>query len=439
MTAPTSLPLPPGRMGLPLLGETLSFLKDPDFAQKRHQQYGPLFKTRLFGQPTIYLSGAAANRFLLSHDNHYFIASWPRSTRTLLGPASLAVQAGEAHRKRRKLLAQAFQPRALASYLPTMAAITHRYLERWQELANLTWYPELRNYTLDIACQLLVGVASGSQTPLGQWFETWCNGLFTVPLPWPWTRFGRALRCRQRLLREIEGIVRQRQQEPVAAQDALGLLLQAEDEEGNRLEIDELKDQILLLLFAGHETLTSAIASLCLLLAQHPEVQAKARAEQEQLALSGPLTLEQLKQMSYLEQVLKEVLRLIPPVGGGFRSVIRACEFEGYALPKGWSVLYQISQTHQDRQVYPQPHRFDPDRFQVEGAADRQQPFSYVPFGGGIRECLGREFAKLEMKIFASLLLRHCDWELLPGQNLNLVTVPTPHPQDGLRVRLRRR
>jgi cytochrome P450 len=193
----------------------------------------------------------------------------------------------------------------------------------------------------------------------------------------------------------------------------------------------------LLLLFAGHETLTSAITSLCLLLAQYPEVLAKARAEQEQLA--GPLNLEQLKQMSYLEQVLKEVLRLIPPVGGGFRSVIRACEFNGYALPEGWSVLYQISQTHQDPQVYPQPDQFKPDRFQAEGSADKQQPFGYVPFGGGIRECLGREFAKLEMKIFASLLIRHCDWELLPGQNLNLVTVPTPHPQDGLRVRLRRR
>ncbi|EDX74980.1 Cytochrome P450 superfamily [Coleofasciculus chthonoplastes PCC 7420] len=434
-----SRPLPPGDFGLPLIGETIQFFRDPDFAQKRHQKYGSIFKTKLFGRPTVMISGSEANRFVLTHENQYFTSTFPPSTKILLGPASLAVQGGLNHLQRRKILSQAFQPRALAGYLTDMAEIAQGYLHKWERLGTFTWYPELRNLTFDIACKLLVGVDSASETLMGKWFEEWCQGLFSIALPLPWTKFGRALHCRKQLLNQIEQIIRQRQQSSDPGQDALGLLLQARDEQGNSLSLEELKDQILLLLFAGHETLTSALASTCLLLAQHPDIVAAIRAEQQQLNLQSPWTMEDLKQMTYLEQVLKEVMRLIPPVGGGFREVIQSCELNGYQLPKGWSVQYQISRTHHDSDIYTQPEQFDPERFNPERAEDKSKPFSYVPFGGGVRECLGREFAKLEMKLFTALLVRDYQWELLPEQNLDMVAVPTPHPRDGLRVNFWRR
>ncbi|MEZ2240442.1 cytochrome P450 [Microcoleus sp.] len=427
--------LPPGSFGLPLMGDTLNFLRDSQFAKKRHQQYGNIFKTSIFGQPTVFMCGQEANLFVLSHENQYFVVSWPPSTKALLGPLSLALQTGADHQNRRKLLYQAFQPRALAGYIEAMEDITQRYLERWTEMSEFAWYPELRNYTFDVAGKLLVGIDSGSETALGNYFETWCNGLFSIPLDVPWTLFGKAKNSRNLLLAELENIIRDRQQGIPGGNDALGLLISARDDEGNSLSVEELKDQVLLLLFAGHETLTSAIASFCLLLAQHPDVMAKVRAEQQQFPTTEPLTLEQLKQMTYLEQVLREVLRLVPPVGGGFRTVINAFEFGGYEIPKGWSVLYEINQTHQDATVYPEPDRFNPDRFNSERSA---KPFSYVPFGGGLRECLGKEFARLEMKLFAARMIRECDWELLPDQDLNLIRVPTPHPRDGLRVKFQR-
>jgi len=430
--------LPPGRFGLPFIGETISFLRDSNFADKRHKQYGPVFKTHLLGRPTIMMQGAEANHFLFTTENQYFRISWPYSTKVLLGSASLAVQTGGEHIKRRKLLSQAFQPRAIEGYVTQMESITRRYLDKWESLDTLTWYPELRKYTFDVACKLLVGTDSGSDSHFGELFEQWCNGLFTIPLRLPWTKFSRALRCREQLLAKIEEIVESRQQQPDSSEDALGILLQARDESGNRLSLQELKDQVLLLLFAGHETLTSALASMCLLLAQHPEVVATIRAEQQQLASKEPLTLEQLKQMSYLEQVLKEVLRLIPPVGGGFREVIQECEFNGYTIPQGWSALYEIGRTHQDSAIYTKSEQFDPERFAPERAEDKSKPFSYVPFGGGVRECLGKEFAKLEMKLFATLLVRDYHWELLADQNLEMVMVPTPHPCDGLRVNFQR-
>lgn len=430
------LTTPPGKLGLPLLGETLAFLRDPDFAKKRHRRYGPIFKTQLLGNPTIFLKGAEANDFVLTHENQYFVVSWPPSVKRLLGPLSLALQTGALHLQRRKLLAQAFQPRALADYVSVMAAISDQYLERWVALETLTWYPELRNYTFDIACKLLIGLDQASQTELGGWFETWCEGLFSLPLHLPWTRFGKAYRCREQLLKGLEALIRERQQEGSQGNDALGVLLRARDEDGQPLGLAELKDQVLLLLFAGHETLTSALASFCLLLAQHPAVKDRARAEQSQFR-GEPLTLETLKQMTYLEQVLKEVLRCIAPVGGGFRQVLESCEFGGFLIPKGWSVLYEISLTHQENELFRAPEQFDPERFSPERAADKGKPFSYVPFGGGVRECLGKEFARLELKLFAAKLLQGYDWSLLP-QDLTLVTVPTPHPKDGLQVRFYR-
>lgn len=434
---PHSLPLPPGRFGLPWIGETLQFLRDPQFANKRHQKYGAIFKTRILGRPTVVLRTPEANRFVLTNENQYFVVAWPPSTKRLLGPLALAVQTGEEHKKRRQILAQAFQPRALAGYIQTMEQITQRHLQQWVQQGRFAWYPRLRSYTFDVACKLLIGLDAASKQPLGQWFETWCEGLFTIPLALPWTKFGRAWRCRHLLLAELEKTIRQRQQEANPGNDALGLLLQAQDDQGNRLSIEELKDQVLLLLFAGHETLTSALASFCLLLAQHPQVRDRVRAELQQFPSQSPLTLEQLKQMHYLEQVLQEVLRFIPPVGGGFRQVIRPCAFQGYQIPQGWSVLYQISQTHRDRALYPQPEQFDPDRFDPQHPERAGKPFSYLPFGGGLRECLGKEFARLEMKVFAVHLVRGYDWELLPGQDLEMAATPTPHPRDGLQVQLR--
>jgi cytochrome P450 len=434
----TSLPLPPGKLGFAIIGETISFLRDPDFADKRQKQYGSIFKTHLFGRPTVIMMGAEANRFLFANENKYFIVAWPLSTRILLGQGSLSMQLGDIHKSRRKILSQAFQPRALAGYATTMEDFTHRYLHKWEQKSTLIWYPELRKYTFDIACKLLIGKQQATDTNLEVLFEDWCNGLFTIPLRLPGTKFNQACKSHQLLLTEIETLIRQRQQQTQSGEDALGLLLQAQDEDGNKLGIEELKDQILTLLFAGHETLTSAIASFCLEVGQRPDIIAKIRAEQQQFDPTQPITFEDLKSMTYLEQVMKEVLRFVPPVGGGFREVIQDCEYNGYFIPKDWSILYQIAKTHQDETVYFQPQQFDPERFSETRNEDKPKPFSWVPFGGGMRECIGKEFAKLEIKLFAALLVRNYDWQLLPNQSLDLITIPTPRPRDGLKVQLRR-
>jgi retinoid hydroxylase len=414
-----SLPLPPGNFCLPLIGETLNFLYDPNFVEKRQQQYGSIFKTSLFGCPTV-------------------IAGWPESIKALLGMGSLVIQTGNEHQHRRKIFHKAFQPKILEQSISGIESLTHSYLDKWECMGTFSWFPELSKYSLDVACKFLLGVDTSQDSHFSKFFEEWGDGLFSIPIRLPWTKFGRALHSREQLLKRIEEIVQMRQQQPSKSDDLLGLLLQAQDEDGNKLSLQEVKDQILTFLFGGHDTVASALTSMCMFLAQSPEVLANARAEQQQIGFEKPLLMEHLKQMNYLDRVVKEVLRVTPSATFGFRKVVKEFDFNGYRIPKDWIAVYVIRRTHQDSSIYTQPELFDPQRFAPERAEDKAKPFGYVPFGGGMRECPGKEFGKVVIKLLTAMLLREYEWELVPEQNLNLALFPTPYPLDGLRVKFRR-
>lgn len=431
--------LPPGSFGLPIIGETLSLLLDPQFIEKRYKQYGPIFKSHILGRPTVYMIGPEAVEFVLSsHMDHFsWREGWPNNFKELLGE-SLFLQDGEEHRQNRRLMMPAFHGPALARYVTTMESITQGYLQKWEQKQEFTWFQEFKQLTFDIASQLLVGASPGSEVArLSQLFNTLSNGLFAInPLPLPITKYGRAIAARDQLLEHITEVVRQRQQHPT--NDVLSLLVQARDEEGNGMSLKELTAQAMLLLFAGHETTTALFTWFCLELGRHPEVLQKAREEQLNLASEGQMSLEQLGKMQYLDQIFSEIERLHPPVGGGFRGVIKPFEFNGFQVPAGWMLSYSIPGTHQLASIYPEPKRFDPDRFSPERQEHKQKPFSLIGFGGGPRICLGIAFAKLEMKIVAAHLLRGYQWELLPQQSLDPVLFPMRRPKDGLRVRFKK-
>ena len=431
-----TLLLPPGSLGLPFLGESLNFLFDSQFADKRQAKYGNIFKTHILGRPTVVMMGPEANRFVLSsHMEHFsWREGWPGTFRELLGE-SLFLQEGAQHRRNRKLLMPAFHGKALENYFDTMVSIAQNYLNQWEKKETFTWFGEMKKLTFEIASKLLIGSEPGEMTDrLSQWFTELTNGLFMVPLRWRWTPYGKALQARDQLLAHIQKVVEERMAHPT--EDALGLLVQSEDENGDHLTLQELKVQALLMLFAGHETTTSMLTTLVMSLAQNPQVLERARQEQQRLASEGALSLNQLKQMPYLDQILKEVERLYPPVGGGFRGVIKSFVFNGYQIPAGWMALYRIDAAHKDDRCYTNPQAFDPDRFNSNRAEHKRYDFSLVGFGGGPRICLGLAFAQLEMKIVAALLLRQYQWELLPNQDLSLNPVPTLRPRSGLKVHL---
>jgi len=432
---------PPGSFGLPVIGESLSFIADPyHFVNQRYRKYGPIFKTNIIGRPTVVMVGPKAVEFVLSsHMEHFsWREGWPDNFKKLLGE-SLFLQDGEEHRRNRRLMMPALHGPALVNYVDAMNDITSTYLKKWEEKKEFTWFEEFKQLTFDIASQLLLSINAGADNArLSKLFKHLTDGFFAVnPLPLPFTKLGKALIARNQILDYVGKVVQERQQHP--GKDALSLLIQAKDEDGNSLSEKELVAQAILLLFAGHETTTSMLTWLCVELARHPEVQQRAREEQLQLASKGNLNLEQLGQMPYLEQVLYEVERMHSPVGGGFRGVVKEFEFNGFHVPAGWQLLYSIFVTHRLEEIYPEPERFDPDRFSPQRQEHKQYPFSLIGFGGGPRVCIGVAFAKMEMKIVAAHLLRSYDWEILPNQSLETVRIPTNRPKDGLRVRFQPR
>jgi retinoid hydroxylase len=433
------LPLPPGRLGLPWIGETLSFLHDnATFARERQRDHGSIFKSHLFGQPTVLMGGPEAMRFVFANEKDRLVSAWPKSTVALLGEGSLAVQEGESHLRLRKILSGVFGHKQLTTHVPQMDRIAALHLERWARRGTLTWCPLLSSFTFHIACALVLGDESdiaGFEEP----FEAWLAGLFSLPIDLPFTVFGRALHARERLLTRIRAIAAERRTGGGTGEDALSVLVRAPDERGDAIEPETVVDMILTLLFAGHETSSSGLSSFCLLVAQHPEVLARLREEQSRLAFEGPLTVDRIKQMPYLDQVIKEVLRFMPPVAGGFRKVTAECEIGGYRIPAGWTVLYGINTTHRIAANFVDPDRFDPDRFGPDRAEDKQARFSFAPFGGGARVCIGMEYARLEMAVLGARLVRDYAWDLTPGQDLTIAPIPSPRPKSGLQVRFWRR
>lgn len=432
-----NLPLPPGSFGLPFFGEAPKVL-DNDYLREQYKLHGPIFKTRVLGRNIAVFLGAEGNRFVLQTGMKHFAwrTGWPPTFVQLLGE-SLFVQDGEEHRQKRKLIMPAFHRQALTNYFETMEEIACRYLNKWGNMGEFRWLDQYKQFTFEIASTLLAGSAPGDETEeLSEYFRILTGGFVALPIKWGWTPFGKALSARKRLLTFIDSAIEKRRRNPTS--DALSLLVQTRDEDGNALTNEELRAQMLLMLFAGHETSASMLTSMMKCLVENPHVWQKLIEEQEALNIGNNLTMEHVKQMTYMEQVLKEVERMHPPVPAGFRGVVEEFEFNGYRVPKGWTALYMINAAHRDPEIYTNPDTFDPDRFSPERRED-SVPFSLVGFGGGARICVGYAFAQLEMKILLSHLLRCYTWELVEGQNFDMIYRPTLFPKGGMQVRLKRK
>lgn len=431
-----TMPLPPGSSGFPLVGETLSLLFDPNFIPHRYEKHGSIFRSHIVGRPAVYMVGPEALEFVLSTGADHFSwnEGWPTSFRALLG-GSLFFQDGEEHRRNRKLLMPAFHGPALTGYLDIIAQVAQAHITRWEKQGEFASFDQLKPLTFEIASQIFMGSAPGSETEeLSQLFTSLTDGLFSF-VNIPGTKLHRGLKARAALLNYISEKIAQRRANPQLQHlDALSLLIQAQDETGDRLSEAEIRSQTLLLLLAGHETTTALLSWMMVELARHPQVLAAARAEQDQWD-AGPITLEQLGKMPLLERILLEVERLHPPVQWSFRGVVKPFEFQGYEVPAGWLVQYAILHTHMLPEIYPEPLSFNPDRW-IDA---KYPPYSLASFGGGARICIGIAFAKLEMRWILSYLLRNFEWELLPNQSTEPVLIPIRRPKDGGKVRLKRR
>lgn len=421
--------LPPGSRGLPLVGETWSFLRDPAFIEKRVARYGPVFTTHLLGAPTVVVSSPeAVQTLLVTMPDHFSSAGgFPRSVQRLLA-GSLILQDGPAAARTRQLLMPAFHRQALVGYMERIAVLTQQAIAQWLATQEFRWFEAFKDLTFDIIMQVVLGDVTPTESKhLSRIFTVLSHGLLTLwPTPIPGTRFHKAWAARTELRAYIHSRLDSRQQTP--QHDVVSLLLHTTDADGQPLTEDAIVDQVLLLLFAGHETTSAVLTSVCHELARHPDMLARARAEQA--SSSAALTWERLGNMPYLETVLQETERLYPPAAGSFRQVIVPITLDRWKIPAGWRIYYSIYGIHRLAPQYTNPTCFDPDRFSLARAEHKHHPFGFLPFGGGPRTCIGMPFARLTMNIILAELVRGYEWDLL-GHDRAYQRIPMVRPRDG--------
>ncbi|RUS78442.1 hypothetical protein EGW08_013788 [Elysia chlorotica] len=441
----SKLPLPPGSLGLPIIGETLSLVfQGPKFFDGRRERYGSVYKTHLLGSPLIRVSGPDNVRKILLSENKLVTVYWPSSVRALLGEGTVSSAMGNLHRTRRKALQRAFCYEALSEYLPVMQKVVRDHIRRWCLEKVVRGYQECKNMTFAVSAETLAGFDMDSEKyrSLVHVFDVFADNLFCLPYHVPGLGFSKGMSARKRLLDEIgESLTRKTKRAEVEgvsngsrnSRDALSRLLEDQGEES--LTSSELKELCLELLFAGHATTASAATSLILQLYKHRGVLSKVQEELKANNLSEPgqgdLNMASLGQLEYVSAVVKEVLRLLPPVGGAYRTVLKSFTLNGYEIPAGWTLMYNIRNTHNSSDLFSNGDTFDPDRWLHHSSSSREEKFHYLPFGGGTRACVGKEFAKLFLKVFVVEIVRSCSWQL-ENDDVTMSYLPVPHPADGL-------
>ena len=436
-TSSTLLPLPrtPAVSGVL---ESLAFFRDPDFARRRFGRYGDVFETTLLGQPTVFVRGGQAVADLFAQAEA-LEGWWPESVRVLLGPLSLSNRNGADHKARRRVVGQLFTTAALKRYSPGIVALVEELCEGLRAAGGaVALAPRLRRFAFQVIATTVLGLDGADREALFTDFETWGRGLFSFPLALPGSPYARAIRARRRLLERLMVVLSRAQAAAAAgtplAAGGLDLLAGGLDEAGLPLADDDVVEQLLLLLFAGYETTASSLSCLLLTLLQHPAELAWLQEELDALPWPPPpgeeLSAYDPGRAPRLDAVVKEVMRLTPPVGGFFRRTREPIALAGVAIPVDRVVQLSIAATHRHGAAGDDLEVFRPQRHLDGGTT-----VSLLPFGGGERVCLGKALAELEIRLLAVGVLRQLTLTLESGQDLTLAVMPSPMPTDGLRVR----
>ncbi|XP_029691536.1 cytochrome P450 26C1 isoform X2 [Takifugu rubripes] len=414
------LPLPKGSMGWPLVGETFQWLfQGSNFHISRRKRHGNVFKTHLLGKPLVRVTGAENIRKILLGEHSLVCTQWPQSTRIILGPNALVNSIGELHKRKRKILAKVFSRKALESYLPRLQEVIKSEIAKWcAEPGSVDVYAATRSLTFRIAIGVLLGLHLEEERIdyLAQIFGQLMSNLFSLPIDAPFSGLRKGIKARKILHANMEKIIEkkmERQQEEEEYRDAFDYMLSTSKEQGQQISIQELKA-------CGQKK----DQSTNLLRGTFPQSQCHA----------SNLSLDKLNQLHYIDCVIKEVLRFLPPVSGGYRTALQTFELDGYQIPKGWTVMYSIRDTHETAEIFQNPELFDPDRFVTAQVESRSSRFSYVPFGGGVRSCVGKELAQIILKTLTIELIRTCKWTLATEKFPKMQTVPIVHPVNGLHV-----
>jgi cytochrome P450 len=436
---------PPGPQSFSF-GRTLQAARDPlPMLLALYEEHGPIFSARLLHHPVIFMLGPEANHFItVAHpENFHWRESSFGDLIPLLGDGLLTIDDAY-HDRAREIMMPAFHREQVAASVAAMVAEATPAIERLQPGQVVDVYEWMRGVAMRIAMRALLGLdpdEAGKGAAAAEHFER-ALGYYGIDfhlrlLRGPGSPWSKMVSSRAVLDGIVYGEIAQRREAPDPQKmDILSLLVGVRDEAGEGFSDKEIRDQVMTLMFAGHDTSTSTLTFMMHELARHPDVVAKLCEEQDSVLGGDVPDIDRLeREMPYLDMVLDEVLRLYPPAWIGPRRAVRDFEFNGHRVSRGAYVNYCSWASHRLPEVFPEPEAFIPERFSRERKAALPRG-AYVPFGGGRRICIGKRFGQIEVKLVATMLLQRLRLDAMPGRMMTVRQMPTLSPKGGLKMRV---
>jgi len=441
---------PPGPRGHWLWGCSREIQRDPlGFYERTWRDYGEFVRVRIVPGMYLYMlfRPEDAEHVLVRNHRNYRKPDFFNKPLGSVAGRGLVTSDGELWKTQRKLAQPAFHRDRLAVLGVTMAETAEACADELSQGAagqTLDIQQVMTKLTLKIAGLTLFGADLSSEaSSLGGAFKTAFEHVHKrmnnqmLPPEWVPTAGNRRFRkAKVTLDRVVDEMIQTRRRENVARDDLLGTLLAARDDEtGQGMSDAQLRDEVLTLLLAGHDTVGAALSWCWYLLGQHPQIQDEVATEVKNLPAGRPPTVADLAALPLTRATFEETLRLYPPAPGQPRQTLGPDEVSGYVIPKNSFVMVCQWVAHRDPKYWTDPTTFNPRRF-LPGAAEERTKFSYFPFGGGPRSCIGQHFAMMEGILILATILRRFRVELIPGQTIEPDTTFTIKPKPGVNVRL---
>ncbi|XP_024970686.1 cytochrome P450 90A1-like [Cynara cardunculus var. scolymus] len=436
--------LPPGNVGLPLIGETLQLIsayktENPEpFIDSRVARYGSVFTTHVFGERTVFCTDPETNRFILQNEGRLFESSYPGSIFNLVGRHSLLFMRGPLHRRMHSLTMSFANSTIIKDHLLVdIDRLVRLNLQSWT--GRILLLEEAKKITFELTLKQLLSIEPCEWTEnLRKIYMRVIEGFFCIPIPIFSLTYRRALQARRRVAEALSLVVKERRREWEMGMKKNDMLTALFDSGGGGIGFsdDEIVDFLVSLLVAGYDTTSTTMTLAVKFLTDTPIALAHLKEEHDEIrakkATSMALEWEDYKSMPFTQCVINETLRVSNIIGGLFRRAMTDVDIKGYTIPRGSKVFTSLRAVHLDQDNFKDARVFDPWRWQKTS-----DPTTFMPFGGGPRRCPGYELARVALSVFLHHLVTRFSWE--PAEEDKLVFFPTTRTQKRYPIIVRHR
>ncbi|KAJ7971111.1 Cytochrome P450 [Quillaja saponaria] len=428
--------LPPGTMGWPIFGETTEFLKQgPNFMKNQRARYGSFFKSHILGCPTIVSMDPELNRYILMNEAKGLVPGYPQSMLDILGKCNIAAVHGSTHKYMRGALLALISPTMIrVQLLPKIDDFMRTHLSNWDKnIINIQ--EKTKEMAFLSALKQIASIESGSisQEFMPEFFKL-VLGTLSLPIDLPGTNYRRGFQARKKIISILSQLLEERRASKETHQDMLNCLLRKE-ENRYKLTDEEIIDLIITILYSGYETVSTTSMMAIKNLHDHSQVLQELRNEhlaiREKKKPEDPINLDDLKAMPFTRAVIFETSRLATIVNGVLRKTTQDMELNGFLIPEGWRIYVYTREINYDSILYPDPLSFNPWRWMDKGL--ESQSYSFI-FGGGSRQCPGKELGIAEISTFLHYFVTRYRWEEVGGDKL--MKFPRVEAPNGLHIRV---